>query len=147
LGDGLGHLKASGGPAHVVGAGFAFLDDRSDGAFERSGFGGFAEPIQHHLGCEDGGDGVDLVLAGVFGRGTMGGFEHGKLRADVAGAAEAEAADHLGTEVGDDIAVEVGSDEDIVVKGVLEQPHGQGVNVRLVQLDLRKILRHGSGGL
>ena len=105
-----------------------------------------AQPIEHHLDRQDRGDGVDLILPGVFRRRAVRGLEHGQLGADVARAAEAEAADHLGAQVGNDVAVEVGRDQHVVVEGVLQQPHRHGVNVGVVHLDFGEVLGHGLGG-
>jgi hypothetical protein len=55
---------------------------------------------------------------------------------------EAEAADEAGAEVADDVAEHVLGDEHRVVLRVLEHPHADGVDVRLVGPDARVVLGH-----
>src|ERR1039457_3631748 len=61
------------------------VDDFYDGGFDGRAGLRFADEIQHHARCVDGGDGVDDVLAGVFGRAAAHRLEHrGAFGIDVA---------------------------------------------------------------
>ena len=71
----------------------------------------------------------------------MSGLKHGELIPDISGASEAQSPDHLCTKIGNNIAIQIGCDEDVVVEGILQQPHAHGINVRVVHLDLRVVLR------
>ena len=89
--------------AHVIGAGLALGDDRSHRVFQLLGHGGFAQVIEHHLGRQDHGDGVDLVHPHVLRSRTVAGLENGHLVADVAAAGKAEAAHQLCAQIADDV--------------------------------------------
>ena len=82
--------------------------------------------------------GVDLVLAGVLRGAAVRGLEDGELVAEVGAGREAEAADQAGAQVADDVAEHVLGDEHGVVLRVLEHPHADRVDVRLVGPDPRR---------
>jgi uncharacterized protein YbjT (DUF2867 family) len=98
-GDGLGHFLRGGAAAHVVGTDLALADGVGDGGFELGGLVGFAKPFEHHAHGQDRGDGVGLVLAGVFRGGSVGRLEEGVVLADVARAAETQSPDKLRRQV------------------------------------------------
>ena len=62
---------------------------------------------QHHLGRQDLGARIDVVLAGVLGRGAVRGLEHRHRVRQVGARGDADAADLRGQRVGDVVAVEV----------------------------------------
>ena len=142
VGDGFGHLECCGRSAHVVRAHLAFAHDRGDGILDALRTVRLTQPVKHHFGGQDGGDRVHFVLPGILGCRAMRRLEHGELFSDVSGAAKAEPANHLGAEVGNDVAVEVGRHQHVVVERVLQQPHGDGVDVGIVHGDVREVLRH-----
>ena len=67
--------------------------------------------------------------------------------ADVGRAGEAQAADHLRREVADDVAEEIRRHQDAVALGILQQPHGDGVDVGVVHRDAGVLLRDALAGL
>jgi len=78
------------------------------------------------------------VLAGVLGRAAAHGLEHGHaLGIDVAAGCDAQAALNDGGQVGDDVAEQILRDDHVVVLGLLDEPHGAGVDVVVVLLDFR----------
>ena len=76
-------VRVAAATGHVVGAHLAFGDDDPsrigvrDGGFKARGHFGFLEPVEHQLGGQEHGDGIDLVLTGVFWRRGVCRFEHG----------------------------------------------------------------------
>src|SRR5437762_12374063 len=88
--------------------------------------GGLAGVLQKHAYGGDGGDGVDDVLAGVFGGAAAHGLEHADaalIGLDVAAGGDSEAALDHRAQVSDDVAEHVGGDDHVVVLGVLDHPH------------------------
>ena len=114
--------------------GDAFLADGAVHPFddEVGGFGP-AEVAEHHFTGEDERAGVDLVFAGIFGGGSVGGFEDGDagLVVDVGAGGDADAADTGGEGVGDVVPVEVERGDYVVFsrsgENLLE--HGVGDDV------------------
>jgi len=94
---------------------------------------GPAEVAEHHFAGQNHTAGVDIIFAGVFGGGAVGGFEDGVagVVVDVAAGGDADAAD-LGSEgIGDVVAVEVEGGEDFILSGTGEDllEHGVGDDV------------------
>src|SRR6202162_4713936 len=139
--DGFAHFEARRGASHVVRPDLAFAEHLRDGGLDGAALSVLAEPVEHHLRGEDRRDRVDLVLAGVLRSRAVRRLEDRELLADVPGSGEAEASDHLGTEVRDDVAVEVRRNEDVIARGILQQPHADGVHVRLIRPDARVVRR------
>jgi hypothetical protein len=75
------------------------------------------------------------------------GFEHREPVADVGRAPEPQPADHLRAEVRHDVAVQVGRHQHVVVEGVLQQPHRDGVHVGIVHRDVGELVRDVPRGL
>ena len=80
--------------------------------------------------------GVDLVLAGVFGRGAVGGLKDGVARGvvDVAARRDANAADASGQRVADVIAVEVHGGDDRVLGRAREDLLQKGIGDRVLDV-------------
>ena len=137
IGDGFGDIERGVFAAHVVGAHFAFGDDAGDGGFKTRGHVGFLEPVEHQLGGQEHRDRIDLVLAGVFRRRAVRRFEDGVFVAEVGAGREAESADQAGAQIADDVAEHVFRHEHRVILRILEHPHADGVDVRVVGANVR----------
>src|SRR5262245_23710196 len=92
--------------------------DAGDGGLDAAGGVGELQVVEHHHGRQDGGGGVDDVLARDVRSGAVGGFEVGVVVAVAAAGGEAQAADDAGRGVGEDVAVEVRQDDDVEGVGV-----------------------------
>ena len=92
---------------------------------------------------QDRGGGVGDALSGdVRGR-AVDGLEHGRCGAsgiDVAAGSQADAAGDGAGEVGDDVAEEVVRDDDVEPCRIHGHVDGRGVDVHVVDLDLRELL-------
>ena len=113
-------------------------DGLHDGGFDAAVGFGEAEVIQHESQGEDGRQRVGDVLAGVFGRGAVHGFEHGgALRVDVARRRQAQAALQLRPQIRDDVAEHVAGHDDLELFRAFHHLHGQGIHVQVLLFDIR----------
>src|ERR1019366_2834788 len=108
-----------------------------DGLVDGLGDLGLAKSVHHHATGADGGERVDDVHYRVLRSAAAHGLEHrDAFGIDVAAGGDAEAALNDGGKVGDDVAEEILGDDHVVVLGLLDEPHGAGVDVVIVLLDL-----------
>ena len=70
-------VRVAAATGHVAGVHPAFGDHARDGGFKTRRHFGFLEPVEHQLHGQKHGDGIDLVLTGVFRRRSVGRLEHG----------------------------------------------------------------------
>ena len=97
--------------------------------------------LQHHPGCADGGDGVNLVFAGIARRGAVNRFKHrDTLRVQIAGGGDAHAALNHRTQVGDNIAEHITRHDDIKPLRVFHHPHRRSIDKGVFLLNIGEIL-------
>ena len=125
-----------------VGAHLAFRDYARDSGFQTRRHFVFLEPIEHQLGSQKHRDRIDFVLAGVLRRRSVGRFENGVVVTDVGAGRESESADQAGAQIADDVAEHVFRHEHRVILRILEHPHANGVDVRVVRANVRLTLGH-----
>ena len=106
-----------------------------------------AQPVEHHADRENGGNGIDFVLARVLGRRAVAWLEDRQPVADIARAAKPKSTHHLRRQVRDDVAEHIGGHQHIVVHRILQQPHADGVHVGVIHLYLGEVLVHLAGDL
>ena len=121
---------------HLAGeiVGDALAGNRAIESFQNE-IGGFnpAEVSQHHLAGENDGAGVDLILAGILGRGAVRGLEDGVAGdvINIAAGRDADAADLRSQRVTQIIAIEIERGDDIKIRRtrehLLEGDVGDGV--------------------
>ena len=140
VGNGLCDVERGGVPAHVVGAHFAFLDHASNGVFQD------AWPCRIPLTNRA----LALRLRALrldspcIGR-SISAQNHASVRrrvvvAEIGARSETESADKTGAQVAYDIAEHVFGYEHRVILWVLEHPHTNRVDVRVVGADIGIIL-------
>lgn len=93
--------------------------------------------LKHHDRTEEEAGGVCSVLSCHVGGGTVDGFEHGVVGADVGGAGEADRAGDLGCDVTYDVAVEVFGDNDVESFWNIGEFGGTDVDDVVVFFDVR----------
>jgi hypothetical protein len=142
IGDSFGYIERGIFTAHVVRAHFAFRDDASNGGFQMRSHFGFLEPVEHQLGGQEHRDRVNLVLAGVFRRRAVCRFKHGVVVAEIRAGREAESADKTCAQIADDVAEHVFRYQHRVILRILEHPHADGVDVRVVGANVGIIFGH-----
>ena len=101
--------------------------------------------LEQHRHRVDGRDGIDDVLAGVFGRAAPHRLEHAHaapIGIEVGPRGHAHASLQNAAEVGDDVAEHVGGDDHVVGIGVLHHPHAAGIDVVVVGLHVGVVLGH-----
>ena len=94
-----------------------------------------AEPIEHHGGGQDGGDGVGNPFARDIRGGAVGGLEDGMPVADVGGRRHPHAADESRGQVGQDIAEHIFSHEHVELLRLLHEIECLGVDVCVLLCD------------
>ena len=94
--DLFGHVERRIFPTHIISPDATFGDDASDGGFKTRGHFSFFEPVEHQLCGQEHGDGIDLVLTGVFRRRPMRRFEYGVVVAEIGAGREPESTDQAG---------------------------------------------------
>ena len=125
-------LRAIHQTGKVVGNGLGF-DSGFHALHDQISSFGPAHVAQHHLAGEDHAAGVDNVLAGVLGRGAVGGLEDGVTGhvVDVRAGGDADPADLSGQGVAEVVPVEVQGGDHVVVGGaqqdLLEEVVGDDV--------------------
>ena len=123
----------------------AFAERALDGADDRGRGLLLAEMLQHHRARPDHADRVGDALPGDIGRRAVHRLEHRReiaFRIDVARRRDADGAGAGRTEIGEDIAEQIRADHDVEPVRMQHEVRGENVDVVLVPLHLRIILRH-----
>lgn len=97
----------------------AVFEGFEEGVFDFGGDFGLADVVEHHASAVEEAGGVGYAFACDIGSGSVDGFEHCDVFADIGGAAESDGACDLGGDIGDDIAVEVEGNDDIEAFGLV----------------------------
>jgi len=98
--------------------------------------------VEHHRGGQQQGGRVRDALAGDVGRRAVHRLEDGRIGADVGTRGHAQAADQAGHQVGQDVAEQVGGDYHVESLRPLHEVRREDVDVVLVHLNVRIVLRH-----
>src|ERR1017187_4391414 len=131
----VGDVRGTGTTAHIISPDITALDEVSHSVLHVACDPGLAQPFHHHLGGEDAGQRVHLVLARVLRRRPVRRFEDGIGIAEVAAVSEPHPTHQLRTQVRQNIAEQVRCHDDIIVARILQQPHAHGIDVGGVELD------------
>ena len=101
--------------------------------------------FQHHRAGPDHSDRVGDALPRDVRRGAVHRLEHRReiaFRIDVARRRDADGAGAGGAEIGEDVAEQIGADHDVEPIGMQHEVRGEDVDVILVPLHFRIVLRH-----
>ncbi len=99
-----------------------------------------AEPVEQHRAGQDHRDRVGGVLAGDVGCGAVRGLRHGVGVGGVERRRDAQRPGDLAGEVGEDVAEHVLGDDHVELVGAADEVHGHGVDVEVVDADVRVVL-------
>ena len=98
-----------------------------------------AEPVQHHLHCQDCRQWICLVLAGVFWCAAVNRLKHRVLITDVAADRQPQSTSGRGAVVADNVPDQVRTDDHVIPFGTPNLPLTEGIYVGIVDANIWKI--------
>src|SRR5205807_2770164 len=94
---------------------------------------------QHHLHRQNRRQRIRLVLAGVFWRAAMNGLKHRVLVTDIAADRKPQSTRRRRSVVANDVPHQIWTDDHVVPFGIANLPLTEGVNVSVVERNIREL--------